>query len=88
MAGVRRRPQRVQHPDIKAGNRRQRFIRNAAQVAGIGKPADAEAQCGNLAMCLPGSITQIAPPGPSIATSWPAAMMLAQDRRIAAVGGR
>ena len=53
MARMRRRPQRVEDPDVEARHRRVGLCRDAAEVAGIGEIADAEAEREDLAMVLP-----------------------------------
>ena len=82
MAGMRFVTQGVDDPDVEVGERREALRRQPDQVAGVGEPAKAEAERGDVAMLLQDRQAVMAPPAPSTCTGSPAAMRCSR-----AIGG-
>src|SRR5437899_2306412 len=81
--------QGVDDPDVEPGERREALRRQSDQVAGVGEPAEAEAERGDVAMLLQdgqGSEAAPCPFDPHRLTG--SYTMLARDRRILAAGRR
>ena len=90
MAGVRPVAQRIDHPDIEAVERRDAFVRQAAQIAGIAEIAEPEARARECRRAAAGSAApRSGRPRPSMVTGRPGRdAVLVQDRRIFAAGRR